>query len=384
MIEVMKSIAILGSTGSIGTQALEVISWQGWRVVALAAGTNAELVLEQAWAFKPEIVSVDDSIADTVAASLPPETKLVTGTAGNIAVAQHADANVVLSAIPGLAGLAPTRAALELGRFVALANKESLVVAGPLMMELVAQHGGTLFPVDSEHSALWQCMVGEDPASIDSLILTASGGPFRDGPHDLSGVTPAQALDHPNWSMGQKVSIDSATLFNKGLEVLEAHFLYGVPLDKIEVVVHRQSYVHSLVRFVDGTIKAQVGNPDMRLPILYALSGGQRAPAPVPRFDVTGSWDFVAPDVQRFPALATAYRAGQLGGVVPTWLNAADEIAVSSFLAGHIAFPHISAILEHVTDAAPSEELLTWEAIEVADAAAREHAKLVAVNLKGE
>lgn len=379
----MKRIAILGSTGSIGRQAIEVISWQGWEAVALAAGTNTTLLLEQAWALRPALVSVAESVADDVRGHLPPETELVTGEAGAVRVAEAADADVVLSAIPGLAGLAPTRAALELGRTVALANKESLVVAGPLMMELARQSGGKIIPVDSEHSALWQCMVGEDPASVDTLILTASGGPFLDGPDDLSTVTPAQALQHPNWSMGQKVSIDSATLFNKGLEVLEAHFLYDVPLDRIEVVVHRQSYVHSLVRFTDGVIKAQVGTPDMRLPILYALSGGQRPVAPVPRFEVTGSWDFIAPDVQRFPALQTAYEAGRLGGVAPAWLNAADEIAVAKFLAGEIPFLAISAIVERATRAAPTGVVLSWEAIAEADRAARAFAREAAHNLRG-
>lgn len=379
----MKRIAILGSTGSIGRQAIEVISWQGWEAVALAAGTNTTLLLEQAWALRPALVSVAESVADDVRGHLPPETELVTGEAGAVRVAEAADADVVLSAIPGLAGLAPTRAALALGRTVALANKESLVVAGPLMMELARQSGGKIIPVDSEHSALWQCMVGEDPASVDTLILTASGGPFLDGPDDLSTVTPAQALQHPNWSMGQKVSIDSATLFNKGLEVLEAHFLYDVPLDRIEVVVHRQSYVHSLVRFTDGVIKAQVGTPDMRLPILYALSGGQRPVAPVPRFEVTGSWDFIAPDVQRFPALQTAYEAGRIGGVAPAWLNAADEIAVAKFLAGEIPFLAISAIVERATRAAPTGVVLSWEAIAEADRAARAFAREAAHNLRG-
>lgn len=379
----MKRIAILGSTGSIGRQAIEVISWQGWEAVALAAGTNTTLLLEQAWALRPALVSVAESVADDVRGHLPPETELVTGEAGAVRVAEAADADVVLSAIPGLAGLAPTRAALALGRTVALANKESLVVAGPLMMELARQSGGEIIPVDSEHSALWQCMVGEDPASVDTLILTASGGPFLDGPDDLSTVTPAQALQHPNWSMGQKVSIDSATLFNKGLEVLEAHFLYDVPLDRIEVVVHRQSYVHSLVRFTDGVIKAQVGTPDMRLPILYALSGGQRPVAPVPRFEVTGSWDFIAPDVQRFPALQTAYEAGRIGGVAPAWLNAADEIAVAKFLAGEIPFLAISAIVERATRAAPTGVVLSWEAIAEADRAARAFAREAAHNLRG-
>lgn len=375
----MKRIAILGSTGSIGTQALEVITWQGWRVSALAAGTNAALLLEQAHRYRPAVVSVAPSIADEVAPHLPAGTTLVTN-AENVATAP--DTDIVLSAIPGLAGLAPTRAALELGRTVALANKESLVVAGPLMTALATERGGHIFPVDSEHSALWQCMVGEDPTEVASLILTASGGPFIDGPADLSAVTPEQALAHPNWDMGRKVSIDSATLFNKGLEVLEAHFLYNIPLSAIEVVVHRQSFVHSMVRFTDGVIKAHVGAPDMRLPILYALAGGTRPETPLPPFDVTGSWDFQHPDLARFPALQTAYRAGELGGVVPTWLNAADEVAVEAFLAGRIPFTAISAIVEAATNTAPVGVPLTWESIADADRAARVFAHEATLHLK--
>lgn len=377
----MKRIAILGSTGSIGTQALEVISWQGWHVSALAAGTNANLLLEQVHTYRPAIVSVAPEIASQVAPHLPSGTKLVTD-ASEVATAP--DTDIVLSAIPGLAGLAPTRAALELGREVALANKESLVVAGPLMTALASERGGRIFPVDSEHSALWQCMVGENMSEVASLILTASGGPFIDGPADLSAVTPEQALAHPNWDMGRKVSIDSATLFNKGLEVLEAHFLYNIPLANIEVVVHRQSFVHSLVRFTDGVIKAHVGTPDMRLPILYALAGGKRPKTPLEPFSVTGSWDFAAPDHARFPALNTAYRAGELGGVAPTWLNAADEVAVEAFLAGQIPFTAISAILEAATNAAPVGIPLTWDSIANADRAARAFAHEATLQLKEE
>lgn len=375
----MKRIAILGSTGSIGTQALEVITWQGWEVTALAAGSNATLLLEQAHKYRPATVSVAPEVADQVAPHLPSGTALVTSAEE---VATAADTDIVLSAIPGLAGLAPTRAALELGRTVALANKESLVVAGPLMMALAHERSARIIPVDSEHSALWQCMMGEDPAEVASLILTASGGPFIDGPADLSGVTPAQALAHPNWDMGRKVSIDSATLFNKGLEVLEAHFLYNIPLANIEVVVHRQSYVHSLVRFTDGVIKAHVGTPDMRLPILFALADGKRPATPLPPFQVTGSWDFQEPDHARFPALRTAYAAGERGGVAPAWLNAADEVAVEAFLAGRIPFTAISAIVEAATNAAPVGIPLTWGSIADADRAARAFAHHTAQQLK--
>ncbi len=372
----MKRLSILGSTGSIGTQCLDVARWHGFEVVALGAGRNAELLVAQAREFKPRVVACVPEVAAAVRAGLPAGTRLVTGQAG-LEEAAAADADVTVAALPGLAGLAPTAAALRAGRHVALANKEAMVVAGPLVWALARSTGARITPVDSEHSALFQSLVGEDMRRVASLVLTASGGPFREGPADLSTVTPAQALAHPNWTMGKKVTIDSATLFNKGLEVLEAHFLFEVPLAAIEVVVHPQSLVHGLVRYVDGSIKAQVGPHDMRLPIQYALSAPDRLPTPLAALPLEGTWTFAEPDHARFPSLRLAYRAGELGGLAPIYLNAADEVAVSAFLEGRIGFDAIPRVLEAVLAAAPAGEL-AWDAIPAADADARSLARNVA------
>jgi 1-deoxy-D-xylulose-5-phosphate reductoisomerase len=369
----MKSIAILGSTGSIGTQTLEVASWRGYRVTALAAGQDHELLLDQVHRFGPELVSCSESVAGRVRSSLPAGVRLVTGAEGAAEVAVQ-QVDCVIAAIPGMAGLAPLRAALQAGRQVALAGKEAMVVAGPLIARLLAEGSGRIIPVDSEHSALFQCLQGESADSVASLVLTASGGPFLHEPADLSGVTPAQALRHPNWSMGPKVTVDSATLFNKGLEVLEAHALFGVPLGQIEVVIHPQSLVHGLVRFTDGQIKAQIGPHDMRLPIQYGIEYPERPPTPLAPLPLTGMWQFSAPDLQRFPALALAYEAGRQGGLAPAYLNAADEIAVSAFLEGQIPFTGISRVLEQTLAAAEAGPL-TWDSVVAADQAARELAR---------
>ena len=365
----MKRVVVLGSTGSIGTQALDVARWRGYRVVALAGHRNAALLVAQATEFRPRIVACDAVVAAEVRPHLPPGTTLVTGPEGTAALATEA-ADVVLAAIPGMAGLAPTAAALRAGTDVALANKEAMVVAGPLMRTLADASGARIIPVDSEHSALFQCLLGEPPEAVDALVLTASGGPFRSGPEDLSRVTPEQALRHPNWTMGRKVTIDSATLFNKGLEVLEAHFLFDVPLAKIEVVIHPQSLVHGLVRFRDGSLKAQIGPHDMRLPIQYALETPARPTTPLSPLPLHGTWQFDAPDEDRFPCLGLAYRAGEVGGLAPTYLNAADEIAVEAFLNGSIRFTDIPRTIEHVLGHAPQGSL-GWEALPEADLDAR-------------
>ena len=367
---VSKRIVILGSTGSIGTQTLEVARWRGFEVVGLAAGKNVEVLLSQAHAVKPALVSCDAEVAEQVRAGLPAGTKLVTDAAEVAA----ADADTVVSAIPGFAGLGPTLAALRAGRHVALANKEAMVVAGPLVWEVVRAHGARLTPVDSELSALFQCLQGEPRESVAALVLTASGGPFRLGPRDLSGVTPAEALEHPNWAMGPKVTIDSATLFNKGLEVLESHFFFELPLAQIEVVIHPQSLVHSLVRFKDGNLKAQVGPHDMRLPIQVALTAPERLETPLTPLPLTGTWEFSPPDLARFPSLALAYEAGRLGGTAPAVLNAADEVAVSAFMAGQIGFMDIPEALEVALANTPRTNL-SWDAIPEADAAARRAVK---------
>ncbi len=365
-----KRISILGSTGSIGTQALDVARWRGFEVVGLAAGKNVSVLLEQAHAFKPQLVSCDAEVAEPVRAGLPAGTKLVTD-AAEIAVLE---ADTVVSAIPGFAGLGPTLAALRAGRHVALANKEAMVVAGPLVWEVARAHGATLTPVDSELSALFQCLQGEPREAVAALVLTASGGPFRLGPENLANVTPEQALKHPNWAMGPKVTIDSATLFNKGLEVLESHFFFELPLEQIEVVIHPQSLVHSLVRFKDGNLKAQVGPHDMRLPIQVALTSPERAETPLSPLPLSGTWEFSPPDLVRFPSLALAFEAGRLGGTAPAILNAADEVAVNAFTAGKIGFTDIPGALEHAL-VHVAASALSWDAVPEADAAARRSVK---------
>jgi 1-deoxy-D-xylulose-5-phosphate reductoisomerase len=365
----MKRVALLGSTGSIGTQALQVARWRGYEVVGLAAGKNTALLLEQAAEFRPALVSCDAAVAAQVRPHLPPGTQLTTD-ASEVA---SLDCNVVVAAISCFSGLGPTLTALQAGRTVALANKEAMVVAGPLAWAAARAAGAKIIPVDSEHSALFQCLVGEAREGVAGLVLTASGGPFRTEPQDLRQVTPQQALQHPNWAMGQKVTIDSATLFNKGLEVLEAHFLFEMPLERIEVVIHPQSLVHSLVRFQDGNLKAQIGPHDMRVPIHYALEFPHRPSVPLDPLPLMGTWEFHPPDLARFPSLALAYRAGEMGGVAPTALNAADEVAVDAFLRGRIGFTDIPRLLEAVLDAVPTVPL-TWEALREADAWARARA----------
>lgn len=366
----MKRIAILGSTGSVGTQTLDVARWRGHKVMGLAAGKNAELLLEQAREFRPKLVSCHPDIVAQVKPHLPSGIRLVTGLVGSEEVAQL-EVDTVMAAISGIAGLKPTCAALQAGRHVALANKEAMVVAGPLVWELVRAHGASLTPVDSEHSALFQCLVGEEKESVASLILTASGGPFRTEPADLSRVTPQQALKHPNWDMGGKITIDSATLFNKGLEVLEAHFLFELPLEQIEVVVHPQSLIHSFVRFKDGNLKAQIGPHDMRVPIHYAIEYPERPEIPLEPLPLRGTWELFEPDLKRFPSLALAYRAGEMGGLAPTALNATDEIAVAEFMKGRIGFTDIPRLLEGVLESLNNAEL-TWESIDETDTWARE------------
>jgi 1-deoxy-D-xylulose-5-phosphate reductoisomerase len=374
-------ISILGSTGSIGTQTLDVARWRGWRVAGLAAGRNLELIVAQARALRPEVVSVDDSILLEARAALP-EIRVV---ADALEVARVA-CDVVVGAIPGLAGLAPTRAALEVGRHVALANKEAMVCGGALVWEAARAGGARITPMDSEHSALYQCLVGERLEDVAELILTASGGPFRDGPADLSAVTPEMALKHPNWSMGQKVTIDSSTLVNKGLEVLEAHFLYDFPLDRIGVLIQPGSLIHSLVRFKDHQIKAQLGAPDMRLPIQYAIlsaiepdanletfAGGRRPETPLEPMSLIGNLELRAVDRTRFPCLDLCYAAGRLGGVAPVALNAADEIAVNAFLNHQLSYLGIPKLLERVLHESPKTDL-TWESITEIDTWARTRA----------
>ena len=365
----MRTVTVLGSTGSIGTQTLDVARRRGWRVEALVAGRNIPLLARQAAEFRPRVVVCDAAVADEAARDMPAGVELIVGDAAREEAAAL-PVDTVVAAIPGMAGVAPVLAALRAGRHVALATKEAMVVAGPLVLDAAERHGGRITPVDSEHAGLAQLLLGERPEAVASLILTASGGPFRSGPADLSAVTPEQALDHPTWSMGPKVTVDSATLFNKGLEVLEAHALFGLPLESIEVVVHPQSLVHALVRFRDGTLKAQVGPHDMRLPILWGVEEVERPDLGLPPFPLVGAWTFEPPDLERFPALALAYRAGRVGGTAPAVLNAADEVAVEAFLSGRLGFHEIPAAIEAAL-ASVAVEAVGWAAIGAADAEAR-------------
>jgi 1-deoxy-D-xylulose-5-phosphate reductoisomerase len=374
-----RRLVVLGSTGSIGTQALDVAAWQGYEVVGLAAGRRVDELVAQAWRWRPKLVACDARVAAAVADRLPPGTELVSGPAGVDEVARLAS-DTVVAAVPGFRGLAPVRAALRAGRHVALANKEAMVCAGPLMWEEAAAFGGRITPCDSEHAALYQALLGEPLDAIETLVLTASGGPFRTAPANLDAVTPAQALDHPTWRMGPKVTIDSATLFNKGLEVLEAAFLFRLPLSRIEVVIHPQSLVHGLVRFRDGSVKAQVGPHDMRLPIQYAITAPARPAVPLAPLPLRGQWTFEAPDTVRFPALSLAYAAGEVGGDAPVRLNAADEVAVEAFLAGRLPFTGIPRVLEAVLATATGAPP-TWDTLGAIDAEARAEAEAAIVRI---
>jgi len=344
----MRRIVILGSTGSIGTNALDVLRRLrgSFSVCALTAHRNVELLRRQAEEFGPQVVACGDrDMADHFDL---PGIKVLWGSQGLEEVAALPEADIVLNALVGAAGLTPTLRAIQAGKRVALANKESLVMGGELVMGMVAGSTGQLIPVDSEHSAIFQCLQGEGRGQVNRLILTASGGPFLNwGPEDLSAVSPQQALAHPTWEMGRKVTIDSATLMNKGLEVIEAHWLFGIPTSRIEVLIHEQSIVHSLVEFADHSVLAQLSLPDMRLPIQYALTFPHREPSPQDPLDLAqvGALTFQRPDEQRFPCLQLAYDAVELGGTMPAVLNAANEEAVGAFLTDEIGFTDIPMVI---------------------------------------
>ncbi len=355
-----KNISILGSTGSIGTQALEVIATypEQFEVYALTAGNNIELLIQQAKQFLPEVVVIGN---ETYYATLKDALKhlpikVFAGTAAIEQVAAMDVVDVVLTAMVGYAGLRPTIAAVKAGKRIALANKETLVVAGDLINDLCVAHQASIIPVDSEHSAIFQCLTGENIDRVEKLILTASGGPFRGFSLDeLQKVSPAQALKHPNWDMGAKITIDSATLMNKGFELIEAQWLFGVAPEKLDVLVHPQSIIHSMVQFVDGSIKAQMGLPDMKLPILYAFTYPERLQTNFPRmdFNLYPTFTFEKPDMEKFRNLAFAYEAMQKGGNAPCVLNAANEVVVDAFLKGKIGFLTMSDIIEEVMQAMP-------------------------------
>ncbi|TVX97629.1 1-deoxy-D-xylulose-5-phosphate reductoisomerase [Cohnella terricola] len=376
----MKKIAVLGSTGSIGTQTLDVISRQPERyeVVGLAAGSNVDLLLEQARQFKPKWISVEErALEDRIRSEVPADVIVVSGETGLKQVASEAGANYVVCALVGSLGLTSTLAAIEAGADIGLANKETLVTAGHLVMQRAREKGVSILPVDSEHSAIFQCLNGENAKAIKRLIVTASGGSFRDLSRDqLKNVTVEDALKHPNWSMGAKVTIDSATMANKGLEVIEAHWLFGLPYDQIDVVLHPESIVHSMVEFTDTSVMAQLGNPDMRVPIQYALTYPERVASPASPLDLLkqGTLHFREMNLERYPCLRLAYEAGRSGGTATTVFNAANEVAVARFLRGEISFLAIEDTIEMALSKHSSVPSPTLEAILEADDWARTEA----------
>jgi 1-deoxy-D-xylulose-5-phosphate reductoisomerase len=387
----MKRIALLGATGSIGRNVLDVVRRfpQQYCVVGLAAGRNIALLRLLILEFKPRLISVLDAEHATRLCSLLPEewrTKVVAGTSGNVQVASMPDADMTISAIVGAAGLLPTLAAIKAGKDIGLANKETLVMAGKIVMAAVKKNNVRLLPVDSEHSAIFQALEGGRKEDLEKIILTASGGPFREKPLvELKQVTPEQALAHPNWNMGRKISIDSATLMNKGLEVIEARWLFAVPLEKIEVVIHPQSIVHSLVEFQDGSVLAQLGVPDMRIPIAYALSYPNRLPLQLKRLQLSqcGHLDFYEPDYDRFPALGLAFDALRQGGVMPAALNGANEVAVEAFLEERINFPAIARVVELTMEKIDTGSEDSLDDILAADLGARREAGKIIDELSG-
>jgi 1-deoxy-D-xylulose-5-phosphate reductoisomerase len=375
----MKALSVLGSTGSIGANVLEVARQfpDRFRIVGLSAGRRIDVLAAQVLEFKPECVCVGDPALVAPLAELLPSayrSRIVAGVEGNCALATLAEADMVVSAVVGAVGLLPALAAIRAGKDVGLANKETLVMAGRLVMSEVQQHQVRLLPIDSEHSAIFQALEAGRKQDVARIILTASGGPFRNWSQAaLQHALPEQALAHPNWTMGRKISIDSATLMNKGLEVIEARWLFDVEPERIVVVVHPQSIVHSLVEYRDGSVVAQLGIPDMRIPIAYALSYPGRLALPLPRLDLTqcGDLTFTPPDHARFPALRMAYDALEAGGVKPAVLNAANEVAVEAFLTGRIGFTQIAEVVDGALCNTAQGDELDLQAILAADQEAR-------------
>jgi len=368
----MKRITVLGSTGSIGTQALDVIARLGYAVAALTAGRNAALLEEQARKYRPGAVGIAD---ETAAAALRIALKDTDISVLSVDACASIECDCVLNGIVGIAGLAPTVAALQAGNPLALANKESLVAGGALVTSLARERGLPILPVDSEHSAIFQCLQGVPSGALRRIILTASGGAFYGkSKAELSKVDAADALKHPTWTMGAKITVDSATMMNKGLEVIEAAWLFGLPAERIGVLVHRQSVVHSLVELADGAVLAQLGTPDMRLPIQYALTYPDRLPSPAPLLDLAacGPLTFAEPDGEAFPAVGLCREAYRRGGLAPAVLNGANEAANALFREGRIAFPDITRLAAAAVEAAPPGEADTLEKILEADRYARE------------
>ncbi len=385
-------IAVLGSTGSIGTQTLDVARLfpERIRVEALSAHSNVGLLAEQAREFSPSVIAIGnakdaDRLADGLVDMGERRPEIVHGSAALERIAASSEIDTLVAAVVGAAGLRSTLAAARAGKRIALANKESLVAGGEIVTRAVAQSGALLLPVDSEHSALFQCLVGEPPERVEKLTLTASGGPFRT--RDLStfgAITRSDALKHPTWSMGAKISIDSATMMNKGLEVIEAHWLFGISADRIDAVIHPQSIVHSLVTFVDGSTKAQLGVPSMVVPIQYALTYPDRWPAPHPRMDWAeiGRLDFSLPQRERYPCLDLAFAALEQGGAAPAILNAANEVAVAHFLDGAIGFVDIASAVADVLSAADIQPADSLDAVLAADAESRRLAEAACERLR--
>ncbi len=387
----MKAISILGSTGSIGCNTLKVVEHlQEFRVVALGAGENTEKLAEQVVQFKPELVAVKteecaEDLLRRISHSKIQIPKIVVGERGLIEVATHEAAETVVSATVGAVGFVPTLRALEAGKRVALANKETFVMAGELMTKAARENNAEILPVDSEHNAIHQCLRGESKQEVKRLILTASGGPFRaKSKQEIENATIAEALNHPNWKMGRKNTIDSATLMNKGLEVIEARWLFDFPADKISVVVHPQSIVHSLIEMIDGSIIAQIGVTDMKHPIQYALTFPERKENCLPPLDFSklSQLTFEEPDLEKFPCLALAYRALKIGGTMPTTLNAANEIAVQAFLDNKIRLSDVPQIIESVMNEHQSQPAASLEIVLETDASARKKAIMKLENLQ--
>lgn len=371
----MRKVLVLGSTGSIGTQALDVIGRsEDLQVVGLSAARGWQTVIQQAQQFSVKRIALSDESAAAEAERAWDGGQVLAGPEGLIRLITESGCDLVLNALVGSAGLGPTITALGEGIDLALANKESLVVGGELVMQLAEATGASLLPVDSEHSALFQLVAGERPGTIDKLVLTASGGPFRGRSlAELGAVTREDALAHPTWEMGGKITIDSATLMNKGLEAIEAHYLFGTDYDDIEVVVHPQSIIHALIHLNDGSSLAHLGYPDMRVPISYALNYPQRADVPLRRLDLAelGSLTFERPDTEAFPALSLAIAAGRTGGTAPCVLNAANEVAVHAFLDNRIAFTAIARVIEQTLESMPSQSVRHFSDLAAADGEAR-------------
>src|SRR3989454_3878685 len=381
----MKRLAIVGSTGSVGQNTLRVVDHLSdrFQVFALAANSAAGLLAEQAAKFHPKVVAISNgahvedfrSHCKALGISIP---EIVTGEAGLRQIAGAGEVDIVVSAAVGAAGIHPTYSAVAAGKTVALANKEAMVIAGELLRKTAASTGARIIPVDSEHSALDQCLRSGQRAEVRRLILTASGGPFRDTPHDrFSSITPEEALKHPTWKMGKRITVDSATLMNKGLEVIEARWLFDIPAEKIDIMVHPQSLMHSMVEFVDGSVVGQLGTADMRQPIQYALTYPERLSSPVPPLDwrSVARLDFMPPDRKKFPCISLAYHAIEMGGTAPAVLNAADEIAVQAFLDRKIPFSDIPKLIGATLEAHQLMNADHLEAIIEADTWARKHAQ---------